>query len=219
MATKAKPKSRVSSSSRLTQFKFQWWIALILVGIVAVIGIVILRFSNAGVIKEIGMAESDVKTTVHASRDGYATIGNQTDSSLPGSGVQQTIRAANSNSLPTSSSSYMVMTMSYADKLTYTTTNATVSYCIYVKNTGVYTTNGVTLATYGSSQTFTNGTGGYPTNNGYVIYCRNVKASTLGDKDAVINSTFQAFIETKVSSPNTKILLWRITREVFESAK
>ncbi len=44
-----KPKSRVSTknSSQLTQFKFRWWMALILVAVVAVIGIVILRFSYA----------------------------------------------------------------------------------------------------------------------------------------------------------------------------
>lgn len=45
-----KPKSRVNTknSSQLTQFKFRWWMALILVAVVAIIGIVILRFSHAG---------------------------------------------------------------------------------------------------------------------------------------------------------------------------
>jgi len=44
-----KPKSRVNTknSNQLTQFKFRWWMALILVAVVAVIGIVILRFSYA----------------------------------------------------------------------------------------------------------------------------------------------------------------------------
>ncbi len=36
------------SNSKLTQFKFRWWMALVLVGVVAVLGIVILRFSYAG---------------------------------------------------------------------------------------------------------------------------------------------------------------------------
>jgi len=48
MAAKSKSKSRVSSRSQLTKFKFKWWMALILVGVVAILGIVILRFSYAG---------------------------------------------------------------------------------------------------------------------------------------------------------------------------
>ncbi len=52
MATKKsakKPQSRTakSNTNQLTQFKFRWWMALILVGVVAVLGIVILRFSHA----------------------------------------------------------------------------------------------------------------------------------------------------------------------------
>ncbi len=48
MATnKSSKKSNVSKSAQLTKFKFRWWMALILVGVVAIIGIVILRFSNA----------------------------------------------------------------------------------------------------------------------------------------------------------------------------
>lgn len=44
-----KPMSRVNTknSSQLTQFKFRWWMVLILVAVVAIIGIVILRFSHA----------------------------------------------------------------------------------------------------------------------------------------------------------------------------
>ncbi len=48
MVIKSKVKSRVSNNSQLTQFKFQWWMALILVGLVAILGIVIIRFSHAG---------------------------------------------------------------------------------------------------------------------------------------------------------------------------
>ncbi len=53
MATKKKTtkkstkKSNVSRSAQLTQFKFKWWMAVALVGVVAVIGVVIVRFSNA----------------------------------------------------------------------------------------------------------------------------------------------------------------------------
>ncbi len=53
MATKKKPtkkstkKSNVSRSAQLTQFKFKWWMAIVLVGVIAGLGIVILRFSNA----------------------------------------------------------------------------------------------------------------------------------------------------------------------------
>ncbi|MBA3679512.1 hypothetical protein H0W80_05015 [Candidatus Saccharibacteria bacterium] len=43
----AKQKSRIGNSSNLTHFKFRWWMALILVGVVAVIGITVLRFSKA----------------------------------------------------------------------------------------------------------------------------------------------------------------------------
>ncbi len=53
MATKkstTKPNSRTSSknSSQLTQFTFRWWMALILIGVVAILGIIIVRFSHAG---------------------------------------------------------------------------------------------------------------------------------------------------------------------------
>jgi len=52
MATKksnSKAKSRTSSkkSNQLTQYKFHWWMALIGVLVVAVIGIVIVRYSHA----------------------------------------------------------------------------------------------------------------------------------------------------------------------------
>ncbi len=48
MAT-SKPKSRTGNknTSQLTKFTFRWWMALVLVAVIAVIGIVILRFSNA----------------------------------------------------------------------------------------------------------------------------------------------------------------------------
>lgn len=49
MATKkTKPKSKASKSTQLTQFKFRWWMALVLVGVIAVIGILVLRYSQAG---------------------------------------------------------------------------------------------------------------------------------------------------------------------------
>ncbi len=53
MATK--PKSRVSNnnSKQLTQFKFRWWMALILVAVIAIIGIVIIRFSHASSVTKI----------------------------------------------------------------------------------------------------------------------------------------------------------------------
>lgn len=52
MATKksnTKPKSRTSkNTSQLTQFTFRWWMVIILVGVVALLGIIIVRFSHAG---------------------------------------------------------------------------------------------------------------------------------------------------------------------------
>ncbi len=50
MATKkptSKTKSNVSKSTQLTQFTFKWWMAVVLVVAVAVIGIAILKFSHA----------------------------------------------------------------------------------------------------------------------------------------------------------------------------
>ncbi len=47
MATK-KTKSNVSKSTQLTQFKFKWWMAVLGIGVVAIVGIVILRYSHAG---------------------------------------------------------------------------------------------------------------------------------------------------------------------------
>ncbi len=48
MATKkTKSKSNTAKSTKLTQFKFRWWMAVILVAVVAVIGIVVLQFSHA----------------------------------------------------------------------------------------------------------------------------------------------------------------------------
>ncbi len=45
--TQKNSKSSASRSTQLTQFTFKWWMALVLVGIVAVVGVVIVRFSNA----------------------------------------------------------------------------------------------------------------------------------------------------------------------------
>lgn len=50
---KSKPKTR-TQSNQMTQFQFKWWMALILVGVVAVLGIVILRFSHAATLWESG---------------------------------------------------------------------------------------------------------------------------------------------------------------------
>ncbi len=53
MATKktniksAKPKTRTSSKATQNTNFFKWWMALLLVAVVAVVGIVVLRFSNA----------------------------------------------------------------------------------------------------------------------------------------------------------------------------
>lgn len=52
MATKksnSKVKSRTSSkkSNQLTQHKFRWWMALVGVGVIAIVGIVIVRYSHA----------------------------------------------------------------------------------------------------------------------------------------------------------------------------
>jgi hypothetical protein len=48
MATKTKPKARTSkSSTNKSTFKFHWWMALVLVFIVAVVGLVVLRYSHA----------------------------------------------------------------------------------------------------------------------------------------------------------------------------
>lgn len=46
MATKTK-KSNVSKSAKKTKFSFRWWMAVVLVVVVAVIGIAFLRFSHA----------------------------------------------------------------------------------------------------------------------------------------------------------------------------
>jgi hypothetical protein len=49
MATKKTTKSRVSKTAKNKKggFKFRWWMAVILVMIVAVVGIVVVRFSHA----------------------------------------------------------------------------------------------------------------------------------------------------------------------------
>ncbi len=49
MPTKTKSNVRTSKNagSQLTQFTFRWWMALILVAVIAGIGIIVLRFSNA----------------------------------------------------------------------------------------------------------------------------------------------------------------------------
>lgn len=212
------PTKKSTTLVKQQQQHFKWYYAIILIGIVAIVGILILRFSNAGAVKEIGMAESDVKTSVNASRDGYATIGNQTDSSLPGSGAQQTVRVANSNTLPRPG--YIQMVVSYSDKFTYTTTNAVVRYCIYISNTGSYAPNGITLATHGEQKNFPNGNGGFFSSvSGYNIYCKDTNAYTLGAKNTQITSNFQAFAEASVNAPYTQLKLWKITREVIEAAK
>lgn len=59
MATKKKnnkPKSNVSKSKQLTHFRFKWWMAVVGVGVVAVIGIIIVRFSFAGA----GLSEAEI---------------------------------------------------------------------------------------------------------------------------------------------------------------
>ena len=211
------PTKTSKTLAKQQQQHFKWYYAVILIGIVAIVGVLVLRFSNAGAVKEIGMAESDVKSYVTASRDGYATIGNQTDASLPGSGAQQTVRVANSNALPTPG--YISMNVTYADKLTYTTTNAVVRYCIYIKNTGSYAPNGITLATYGEQRNFPNGSGGWSAGNGYATFCKDTNASTLGAKNTQITSNFQVFAEASVNAPYTKLQLWKITREVIEASK
>ena len=50
MATynKNKPKSNVAKSAKKSSLKFKWWMAVVGVGIIALIGIVVLRFSHAG---------------------------------------------------------------------------------------------------------------------------------------------------------------------------
>ncbi len=45
--TKARTRTTSAKSTQLTQFKFRWWMALILVGVVAVIGVIIVQYSNA----------------------------------------------------------------------------------------------------------------------------------------------------------------------------
>lgn len=47
MATRIKTKTRTAKSTQFTKFTFRWWMALVLVGVIAIIGIIILRFSNA----------------------------------------------------------------------------------------------------------------------------------------------------------------------------
>ena len=42
-----KPKSNVAKSSKKSSFKFKWWMAAIGVGVVALVGILVLRFSHA----------------------------------------------------------------------------------------------------------------------------------------------------------------------------
>ena len=50
MATynKNKPKSNVAKSAKKSSFKFKWWMAVVGVGLIALVGIVVLRFSHAG---------------------------------------------------------------------------------------------------------------------------------------------------------------------------
>jgi len=56
--SKSKTRTRTASakSPRLTQFKFRWWMALVLVGVVAVIGVIIVKYSNAQGVTTYGSA-------------------------------------------------------------------------------------------------------------------------------------------------------------------
>lgn len=50
MAVKKKTttkKSNVSKSAKKQSFRFRWWMAVIAVGVIAIVGIVVIRFSNA----------------------------------------------------------------------------------------------------------------------------------------------------------------------------
>lgn len=62
---KAKPKSR--TSNKKSQLKFRWWMALILVFIIGVLGIVILRFGQAststGIVKTYGVQDLGLMTS------------------------------------------------------------------------------------------------------------------------------------------------------------
>lgn len=73
---KSPKKSNVSRSSQLTQFKFKWWMAVALVGVIAVIGVVIVRFSYA----------SDVNHTyqLDAASFRHSNTVYQHDAQLPG---------------------------------------------------------------------------------------------------------------------------------------
>ncbi len=46
MATKSKT-SRTAKRSKVKQFQFRWWMGVLIVGIVGVVGIAVFRFSNA----------------------------------------------------------------------------------------------------------------------------------------------------------------------------
>lgn len=83
--TKTKQKSRVSKSSKKSGFKFHWWFAMILVLLVAVIGLVIVRFSFAGTSYDVVIDDST------AARDKfYLRLFNQ-GSSVRGSIVKHQI--------------------------------------------------------------------------------------------------------------------------------
>jgi hypothetical protein len=56
MPTYQTPKSRTSKSVKKTGFKLKWWMGLVLVGVVAAIGIVILNFSHASGITTLSCA-------------------------------------------------------------------------------------------------------------------------------------------------------------------
>ena len=68
MATynKNKPKSNVAKSAKKSSLKFKWWMAVVGVGIIALIGIVVLRFSHAGTSYVIGKISMDA-----TSKDGH----------------------------------------------------------------------------------------------------------------------------------------------------
>ncbi|MFO0862802.1 MAG: hypothetical protein U0516_03700 [Candidatus Saccharibacteria bacterium] len=46
-STKAKSRTSNKNTPQLTQFTFRWWMALVLVGVVTILGIIIIRFSHA----------------------------------------------------------------------------------------------------------------------------------------------------------------------------
>jgi len=66
-----KPKSKVAKSSKLTRFTFKWWMVIVLVLVVALIGIVIIRLSHAS------GATYDVHIDDYANNKYFITLYNQ----------------------------------------------------------------------------------------------------------------------------------------------